>query len=563
MSEGRESGRSAKPEKLLGEYSILAELARGGMGKVYVARRSGQAGFERYFAIKVMHQQLNEDQNAVMMLLDEAHIASRLHHPNVVPVLDIGTFGDGYYLVMDYVEGCSLQQLLKLSPEHRPIKALVSVMLDSLRGLHAVHTLRGINDEELHVVHRDVSPHNLLLGLDGGCRVTDFGIAKAKQRFTDTGMGGHKGKLAFMAPEQMRGAQNLDARVDVWAAGVTLYSALTGVHPFREENDAATIHAVLGAVIPPPSEVGLKPLAAFDDVVMRALQRDPDARYATAEEFAEALRSVALREGVLGSSSDVAHWVKATCGARLADRRRKLAGIPKSSDATITSGTSTVPKLWFNQDSGGNTSASGSSPDLTIQADFRPASSSFAGRTLHARRGLAIGAIVAVVLAMTVVLILNKTAQTERADTLSAPPSAALPAAIVAPAEPAKPRADEPVATSSESPAAMAPSAQTPAPASTKPAAPTTPARPTAVDADAHKGRPRVAAPVVKTHKPSSASAAIVSSAVQSLSELRKDAAAASAAEVRPAAAAPATPAPPAPARSPARLGANPYLLGE
>src|SRR3954469_12728335 len=149
MSNGRQNDSGASRERLLGEYRILAELARGGMGRVYLARRSGQAGFERYFAIKVMHQQLNDDQNAVMMLLDEAHIASRLHHPNVVPVMDIGTFEDGYYLVMDYVEGGSLQQLLKSSPGQRPVKAVISIILDALRGLHAVHTLRGVNDESL------------------------------------------------------------------------------------------------------------------------------------------------------------------------------------------------------------------------------------------------------------------------------------------------------------------------------------------------------------------------------------------------------------------------------
>jgi serine/threonine-protein kinase len=435
-------------------------------------------------------------------------------------------------------------------------------MLDSLRGLHAVHTLRGLNDEELHVVHRDVSPHNLLLGLDGGCRVTDFGIAKAKQRFTDTGMGGHKGKLAFMAPEQMRGSPNLDARVDVWAAGVTLYSALTGIHPFREENDAATIHAVLGAVIPLPSEVGLKPSAAFDDVVMRALQRDADARYATAEEFAEALRSVALKEGVLGSSSDVATWVKAACGTRLAERRRKLAGIPKS-DATITSGTATVPKLWQMQDGTGNTgtsgTGSGSSPDLTIQADFRPASSSFASsfaeRALHARRGLAIGAMVAVVLAITVVLILNKTAQPERAEALRGPPPSAAPAAVAAPV----PAPDKPAVTPPVTPLPIVPSADAPATTVAKTALPA--ATRTAVVET--KARSRASAPAAKGHKAASNSAAIVNSARDSLAELRRDAASAAPIEVRAPTPAPAAPAPAAPARSPTRLDANPYLLGE
>jgi len=557
MPESRPSDRNAQPEKVLGEYSILAELARGGMGKVYVARRSGQAGFERYFAIKVMHQQLNEDHDAVMMLLDEAHIASRLHHPNVVPVLDIGTFGDGYYLVMDYVEGCSLQQLIKLSPEYRPIKAIVSIMLDSLRGLHAVHTLRGLNDEELNVVHRDVSPHNLLLGLDGGCRVTDFGIAKAKQRFTDTGVGGHKGKLAFMAPEQMRGLPNLDCRVDVWAAGVTLYTTLTGVHPFREENDAATIHAVLGAVIPPPSEVGLKPPAAFDEVVMRALQRDPAARYATAEEFGDALRSVALKEGYLGSSSDVAQWVKATCGTRLADRRRKLAGIPKNSEATITSGTATVPKLWFNPESGGGHTST-TSPELTTQTPWRGASSSFTNpkKPVPHARALALGALVALVLAIAIVLVSSGTERVQQAELPRGQKPAAAPAAIVAPAAPVVPAVE-----TAPSPVAA------PVPPTAAPIAGGTPAHVTRPDVQPAPqkpvARPRAIAPVAKPRGPAASSAANVRSAVQTSSEPRKDAAAAPAPEVHPPAPAPPAPAPAAPARSPSRLDANPYLLGE
>jgi type IV secretory pathway VirB10-like protein len=257
----------------------------------------------------------------------------------------------------------------------------------------------------------------------------------------------------------------------------------------------------------------------------------------------------------LGSSSDVAQWVKAACGTRLADRRRKLAGIPKS-DATITSSTSTVPKLWHNQDGTGNTSASSSGsdsrPDHTIQADFRAASSSFAGRALNARRGIAIGAMVAVVLAITVVLILNKTAQPERAESLRAPSSAAAPAAVATPAQ----IPDKPVVTPPVTPLPTAPSTDAPASPTLKPASPVT-AHPAVAD----RARPRVAAPVAKGHKPSTSSAAIVNSARDSLAELRKDAAIAAPIEMR--APAPAAPAQAAPARSPSRLDANPYLLGE
>ncbi|MET0287835.1 MAG: serine/threonine-protein kinase [Polyangiales bacterium] len=535
MGEGQPQTRNRKQrmERELGDYRILAELARGGMGRVYVARRSGQAGFERYFAIKVMHQNLNDDEKWVMMLLDEAHIASRLHHPNVVPVLDIGTFSEGYYLVMDYVEGCSLQQLLKKSPEHRPIKAIVSVMLDALRGLHAVHTLRGMNDEELHVVHRDVSPHNLLLGVDGTCRVTDFGIAKAKQRFTDTDVGTHKGKLAFMAPEQMRGQAGLDARVDVWASGVTLYEAIAGVHPFRGDNDAATIHSVIGGEVKLPSEVGLKPPAAFDAVIMRALQRDPEARYATADDFAEALREVASKEHMLGSASDVAQWVKATCGAELTERRRKLAAIPKSTDTGVTSGTATLPKLWRAQD--GNTNAGESSASQTMQNESLPvdkgvraASTGFAGLEAGRKRTVIAASLVGVALLILVGVLLGRGVQSERVEhePVQAPPS--LPAATDKPVEP-------PVS-------ADAPLAPSPAPA-------------IKVVEPVEEPAPRESLrkpPPSKARKPEVHGAAPVKPRPE----------ATPAPEAAPPSAPAREPAPP-PARSTPRLDDNPYLLGE
>lgn len=349
-----------RPQRSVGDYRIVAELARGGMGKVYLARRSGQAGFERYFAIKVMSHQLSEDRDALLMLLDEAHIASRLHHPNVVSVNDIGTYDDGYYLVMDYVEGCTVQQLMQRNPTYRPPRLVVPIIMEALRGLHAVHMLRDSNNELYGVVHRDVSPHNLLLGIDGACRVTDFGIAKARERFTDTQAGVYKGKLAYMSPEQLRGAHSIDQRADIWAAGVTLYTALTGEHPFRSNTDASTLHNVLTGELLPPSQVGLKPPASLDSVVMRALARDPDQRYASAHDFEDALRKVAMAEDLLGSHAEVATWVEATYGAELVERRKRVAELPKVETETPTGGVPSLPRLWFAGDTTSAPTGSGS-----------------------------------------------------------------------------------------------------------------------------------------------------------------------------------------------------------
>jgi serine/threonine protein kinase len=341
-----------KPEGMIGEYVIVAELARGGMGCVYLARRRGQAGFERHFAIKVMNHNLSNDNDALLMLLDEAHIASRLHHPNVVSVLDIGTSDGGYYLVMDYVEGCSLQDLMMRNREARPPRRVVPIILEALNGLHAVHTLRNPAGELYGVVHRDVSPHNLLVGLDGGCRVTDFGIAKASERFTDTQAGVYKGKLAYMAPEQLKGSGDIDGRADIWSAGVTLYFALTHRHPFRGPNDAATLHNILSAEIPPPSQVGLRPPSCLDAVVLKALAREREDRFESAQAFGEALRRVALDNDLLGAPSEVATWVEDTFGKELTERRRRIRSV-SAGDAepmTVSGKVPVVPRLWSAQD---------------------------------------------------------------------------------------------------------------------------------------------------------------------------------------------------------------------
>jgi serine/threonine protein kinase len=308
----------------LGDYRLLTELARGGMGRVYLARRSGQAGFARLFAVKLMSPQLGKDPEACLMLLDEANIASHLHHPNVVSVHDVGRSEHGYYLVMDYVEGCSLQELLKQSPCERPARLIVPIVLEALRGLHAVHTLRDASGEPCNIVHRDATPHNLLVGSDGSCRVTDFGIAKARERFTDTPAGLFKGKLSFMAPEQLIGNGSMDCRTDVWAMGVTLYTALTGEQPFKSRSNAVTIDHVLHGVTVPPSERGLCPNACFDAVILRALERNPARRFPDAQAFAEALRQVAQSQDLLGSHDEIGRWVEASCAAELERRRRCL-----------------------------------------------------------------------------------------------------------------------------------------------------------------------------------------------------------------------------------------------
>src|SRR5689334_3881475 len=219
---------SSRGHRLLGRYELIGELARGGMGTVYLARNAGEGRFQRLFAIKVLHPHLASDTAFIDMLGDEAHIAARLHHPNVVPILDLGKEGDLHYVVMEYIEGPALSTLLKRSPDHRPPELVVAIVIDALEGIHAAHTLEDDEGKEIRLVHRDVSPPNILVGSDGIGRITDFGIAKAEARISSTRPGMRKGKLQYMSPEQIRDGDMVDHRTDIWAVGAVLWNALTG-----------------------------------------------------------------------------------------------------------------------------------------------------------------------------------------------------------------------------------------------------------------------------------------------------------------------------------------------
>jgi serine/threonine-protein kinase len=296
----------------LGRYEIIARLARGGMGTVYLGRHSGEAGFQRLYAIKVMHAHLADEPQFVEMLLDEARLAARLHHPNVTPVVDLGSENGLHYIVMEYVEGASLAALLTKHRDARPPRMIIPLFLDALSGLHAAHTITDDDGRPMNLVHRDVSPHNVLVGVDGTARITDFGVAKAKSRIHSTRPGELKGKFGYMSPEHFRDATSLDCRSDIFSAGAMLWSALTGRRLFVGENDAETLSNILLAEIRPPSTVGHCPPAEFDAVVLKALERERDKRFSSAAEMEDALREAAIACKMHGSKSEVAAFVKTT-----------------------------------------------------------------------------------------------------------------------------------------------------------------------------------------------------------------------------------------------------------
>src|SRR5262245_34519927 len=222
---GTDPSASAPFPERLGRYEVLLPIASGGMATVYLACSTGMAGFEREVALKLTHAHLRDSPEFVTALIDEARLAGRIRHPNVVSVLDVAEDPEGLFIIMDYIEGESLaglQRILRKRDIRMPLDVALRILDDILEGLHAAHELTENDGSPMHLVHRDVTPHNVLVGLDGISRLTDFGVAKAVTRLTQTASGLVKGKVAYMAPEQAEGTE-LDRRCDVWAAGVVAW----------------------------------------------------------------------------------------------------------------------------------------------------------------------------------------------------------------------------------------------------------------------------------------------------------------------------------------------------
>jgi serine/threonine-protein kinase len=280
--------------RVVGRYALYGGIASGGMATVHLGRLLGPVGFSRTVAIKRLHAQYAQDPEFVSMFLDEARLAARIRHPNVVPTLDVVATKGELFLVMEYVPGESLSRLARAARDKKqriPQRIVSSIMSGVLHGLHAAHEAKSERGEPLGIVHRDVSPQNVLVGTDGVARVLDFGVAKAAGRTQQTREGQIKGKLSYMAPEQLRGAA-VSRQSDIYAAGVVLWELLTGERLFSADNEGALLAKVLeGRIVPPsryvvtPSSVTIGPdamriLLGLDEVTLRALQSDPEKRYA-------------------------------------------------------------------------------------------------------------------------------------------------------------------------------------------------------------------------------------------------------------------------------------------
>ncbi len=295
------------------------------MATVYFGKLSGPVGFSRVVAIKRMHPRLASDPQFVAMFLDEATLASRVHHPNVVATLDVVAEENETFLVMDYVRGPSLSSLLTAAARARepvPIAIATGILAGVLAGLHAAHEACDKKGKPLGLVHRDVSPHNVLVGADGVPRIMDFGVAKAARRLHVTQEGQLKGKLSYMAPEQIQGGE-VDRRADVFAAGVVLWTTLAGRRLFRGDDIAETMTQVLSGEIPRISAVRSDVPEAVDAAVATALERDRTTRFSSAREFASALEAA----GPIASARAIGEWVQRLAGEVLAEREAVIAEI--------------------------------------------------------------------------------------------------------------------------------------------------------------------------------------------------------------------------------------------
>lgn len=298
----------------IGRYTLHEALATGGMATVHLGKLNGPDGFSRTVAIKRLHEQFAAETEFVAMLLDEARLVTRIRHPNVVQILDVIREGTDVLLVMEYVHGESLSRLLKLSKPFGPIPLPIisGIMIGALQGLHAAHEARSEDGELLELVHRDVSPQNIMVGLDGTPRVLDFGIAKATGRIQTTDDGVLKGKIAYMAPEQFR-SQPTDRRVDIWAAGVVLWELVAGRRLFEAEVQLAVLPMVLEDSIPRLAIARPSDTLAIQKVLDRALTRTVAERFATADEMAMALE----REIPPATTRAIADWAASLSGPTL------------------------------------------------------------------------------------------------------------------------------------------------------------------------------------------------------------------------------------------------------
>jgi serine/threonine-protein kinase len=321
--------------RVFGKYRVLARLGRGGMGDVYLAVNIGPAGVSKLIVVKELRDQLASVTEARSMFLDEARIATRLNHPNVVQTFEVVEDGESLYLTMEYLEGQPFQNLVRGAKRSLvPTSIRLRILADTLAALHYAHELTDYDGTPLNVVHRDVSPHNVIVTYDGTAKLVDFGIAKAADAKTVTESGIFKGKVRFSSPEQIGGTETVDRRSDVFAAGAVLWEILTGEQMWKGLPDTKVLLELASGRIPAPRSADPEIPAALDAICTKAMAFVPEDRYATANDFREAILDY------LKSTEEAETPVAEVMAAAFGDQRREMRAIVDAEIRSVREATS-------------------------------------------------------------------------------------------------------------------------------------------------------------------------------------------------------------------------------
>ncbi len=308
-----------------GRYELLKRLAGGGMGEVYLARQRGLDGFQKLLVIKTLLPHLCEDEEFITMFKDEARVTAQLIHPNICQVFEFEQVGGVFYMAMEYLRGEDLRRLWKACEQRgTPLRVplICRVVADAAAGLDFAHSLRDNKGQPYRIVHRDISPQNILVTFEGGVKVIDFGVAKAAGRAQHTRTGALKGKYSYMSPEQVSGIE-VDGRSDIFALGIVLHELLTGRRLFKADSDVQTLARVRECNVPPPSRLNPQLPPGVDHIVLKALAKDPAARFSTAQEFRLALEDWLIQGRMSASSAHLAEFLKTIYAERL-DKENRL-----------------------------------------------------------------------------------------------------------------------------------------------------------------------------------------------------------------------------------------------
>ncbi len=316
--------QSIGPIRRFGRYTLIKKLATGGMAEIWLARQSGVAGFNRFVVIKKILSHLAEEETFRNMFLDEARMSAALTHPNIVQVYDLGEADETYFIAMEFILGENLAAIawrgVKRQSPLSPTFA-ARIMADACKALDYAHRLRGPNGQQMEIVHRDISPQNILVTYEGEVKVVDFGIAKAASKSQHTKTGMLKGKFSYMSPEQCLG-HDVDRRSDVFALGIVLYELCTGKRLFKHESELMILEMITKRRITPPSEVADNIPAELEGIIMKALEKDVNVRFPTAQDFQIALEDFIRGQAEPATNGDIAAYMRSLFQDKIDEKRR-------------------------------------------------------------------------------------------------------------------------------------------------------------------------------------------------------------------------------------------------